>query len=451
VRAPARDPYPQGQPIAVRANDPNETQIQYDLYRIPFSKGQGGAAEPIAGASANGMSNSFPKVSPDGRWIVYVQSRNGLLMRPDSQLYIVPVQGGAARRMRCNTSRMNSWHSFSPNGRWMVFSSKARSPYTQMYVTHIDKDGNDSPAILIANATAANRAVNLPEFVNVKAGGLLDIESPATEFYRLFDLAMDLSRKERYEAAIPAWKNALDLNPEDAKSHNNLGLAFARAGRLTEAIPEYETAVKLDPELVDAQINYGVALTSTGKLDEALGHFQKAAEAGPRSAQAHGNLGAALLERGRAEEAAAECQKALEIDPDYADAQGNLGLALMRTGRLDESLPHFEAAIAALPDSARLQLAYGRVLAEKGRFADAIPHFEAVAESGDPLALGALSSVYASAGRMEDALRAARQGLALATQRNDRDLIQAFQSSIALYEKAAEENSRNPGEAPARP
>jgi len=51
--------------------------------------------------------------------------------------------------------------------------------------------------------------------------------------------------------------------------------------------------------------------------------------------------------------------------------------------------------------------------------------------------LGALSSIYARVGRLEDALRTARQGLALATQRNDRDLIEAFNSSIAIYEKTA--------------
>jgi hypothetical protein len=70
---------------------------------------------------------------------------------------------------------MNSWHSFSPNGRWLVFSSKARSPYTQMYLTHIDASGNDSPAILIDNATAANRAVNIPEFANIPGDGIEDI------------------------------------------------------------------------------------------------------------------------------------------------------------------------------------------------------------------------------------------------------------------------------------
>ena len=78
--------------------------------------------------------------------------------------------------MRANTRLMNSWHSWSPNGRWLVFSSKARSPYTQMYLTHIDEQGNSSPAILIDNATASNRAVNIPEFVNINPDGIDQIE-----------------------------------------------------------------------------------------------------------------------------------------------------------------------------------------------------------------------------------------------------------------------------------
>ena len=176
ARAKAVPPRTPGQEPALRANTMGETPIKYDLYRIPFNDGKGGVPERILGASENGMSNNFPKISPDGRWIVFVQCRNGQLMRPDSQLFIVPFNGGAARRMRAKTSRMNSWHSFSPNGRWMVFSSKARSPYTQMYLTHIDAGGNDSPPIFIDNATAANRAVNIPEFVNIASDGIEDIQ-----------------------------------------------------------------------------------------------------------------------------------------------------------------------------------------------------------------------------------------------------------------------------------
>jgi len=104
-------PYPVGEKKALRANDPNETPIQYNLYRVPFNDGRGGTPEPIAGASNNGMSNNFPKVSPDGRWIVFVQCHNGQLMRPDSQLYIVPFEemcirdsiSGCVRILECGS------------------------------------------------------------------------------------------------------------------------------------------------------------------------------------------------------------------------------------------------------------------------------------------------------------------------------------------------------------
>ena len=51
-RAVARDPFHSGAPKPTYANDPNETQIQYDLYKIPFNEGKGGKAVPVAGASA---------------------------------------------------------------------------------------------------------------------------------------------------------------------------------------------------------------------------------------------------------------------------------------------------------------------------------------------------------------------------------------------------------------
>ena len=47
-RAEARTPYPPGSELALYANDPRETQIQYDLYRIPFNQGRGGQPEPSA-------------------------------------------------------------------------------------------------------------------------------------------------------------------------------------------------------------------------------------------------------------------------------------------------------------------------------------------------------------------------------------------------------------------
>jgi Tol biopolymer transport system component len=126
----------------------------YDLYRIPFNDGKGGTPTPIEGASGDGMSNYFPKYSPDGRWIVFTKSKSYMLLQPDSELWIIPTAGGAARRLRYNTSRMNSWHSWSSNSRRLVFSSKVNGPYTQLFLTHIDDDGNDSPPVLLERFTS---------------------------------------------------------------------------------------------------------------------------------------------------------------------------------------------------------------------------------------------------------------------------------------------------------
>ena len=471
-RAKARDPFPPGGKDPEYANSPDETQIQYDLYRIPFNDGKGGQAEPVRGASENGMSNNFPKVSPDGKWIVFVENKNGLLMRPDSKLYIVPFEGGTARRMNCNMSPMNSWHTFSPNGRWLAFSSKGRSLFTQLFLTHIDEDGHDSPAILVENATAANRAVNIPEFVNVAPDFIQTMNAPATEFYRLFNVAIGLQIKGDMEAAIAEWKTALAMSPDEPAALYNLGVALAVTKHDDEALLTLRKALELKPTDAKTQSGLGIALLRAKQPDEAMVHLQKAIELNPRDAKAQGALGSVLAERGQIQEAIPHFQQALELDPKDADTQnyiavalvragraeaaipflekaleaapdapemhGNLGVILSRQGRFDEAIPHLEKALAGGFDPAETHRALGRALAGKGRFAEAIPHFEAVASPDDPLSLGALSSIYASVGRLEDALRVARQGLAVATQRNDRDLIQAFTTSISLYEKAAQ-------------
>ncbi len=437
ARAEARNPYPDGYTPAEYANDPNETQIQYDLYRVPFNGGKGGTPEPIAGASLNGVSNNFPKVSPDGRWIVFVRCRNGQLMRPDSRLYIIPFKGGEARLMNCNTPLMNSWHSFSPNGRWLVFSSKSRSPFTQMYLTHLDELGNDSPPILIENATATNRAVNIPEFVNISPDGLVKIDAPATEFFRVFDRAVDLTKKHEDEAAVAEWKKAVELNPEEAKAHFNLALILDKQGQLDEAIKHYRTTVSLEPDNVPAYTNLAIALARTGRLDEALENFAKCVDIEPGSAKAHGNLGIALIEKGSVAEGMEHCLKALEIDPDYADAHNSLAMALARSERLDEAIAHLEKAVAINPASFEYQYNIGRFLAAKDRFAEALPHFEqAVNLTGgrDPLSLEMLAAMYYETGRYPEAVGTARRALEIARQQNNEELVTELNTRIALYE-----------------
>ena len=100
--------------------------IQFDIYRIAFNHGKGGLAEPLPGASNNGKSNYYPRYSPDGKWIVFTQSKTGLAIQQDSKLFIMGARGGEAKMMRCNLTRMNSWHTWSPNSRWLANYEKTR-------------------------------------------------------------------------------------------------------------------------------------------------------------------------------------------------------------------------------------------------------------------------------------------------------------------------------------
>ncbi len=445
ARAEAKEPYPPDGKMADYANDPKEVQIQYSLYRVPFNDGKGGEPKPIEGASANGLSNTFPKVSPDGRWIVFVQCRNGQLMRPDSELYIVPARGGRARRMRANMLPMNSWHSFSPNGRWLVFSSKRRSPYTQMYLTHIDEEGNDSPAILIENSTASNRAVNLPEFVNIPQDGLVKISTPAVDMYTKFDEAVELGKKGQYETAIAEWKKIIETDPDDPRVQNNLGTALAWDGRFDEAIPHYEKGLELNPQYHAIHNNLGLALAATGHRDEAILQFRKGLEFYPDSADLHNNLGRTLLAGGQLDEAAAQLTQAVEIDPNLADAQNNLGRVLAAKGQLTDAIAQFEKAVEINPNLLDAQNNLGIALVSTGQLERAKPHFERAVAINPEFAeahcyLGIV--LYYSQGKVQEALAHLREAHRLEPD----DALAMSQMAHALA-ASPEPADRNAGEA----
>jgi Flp pilus assembly protein TadD len=345
-RARAVDPYPPGAAKPEQANDPNETQIQYDLYKIPFNEGKGGKAVPVEGASGNGMSNDFPKVSPDGRWIVWVQNKNGLLMRPDSRLYIVPFEGGKARLMNCNLSLMNSWHTFSPNGHWLAFSSKDRGPYTRLMLTHIDANGNDTPAIIVDDTTAANRAVNIPEFVNAPMDGLEKIDPQATEFYRLFDQAYALMENDQLPEAITVLREAIARNPDDAVTHYVLATALSGNNQESEALEEYRKACALAPANAAFFDHLAVSLALNGHPDEAVEQLQKAIALVPAAPEYRFNLGVLLESRGDNAGTVAAFQKAVELSRGK-NWQGlaELAKAYDKTGRTAEAIEAIKQAL----------------------------------------------------------------------------------------------------------
>jgi tetratricopeptide (TPR) repeat protein len=447
-RAAARDPYPPGYKRAIYANDPNETQVQYDLYKIPFNDGKGGTPERVVGASENGMSNNFPKVSPDGKWIVFVQCKNGLLMRPDSKLFIVPFEGGEARPLESNLPVMNSWHTFNPNGHWLAFSSKSPSLYTHLYLTHIDSQGHASPPIVVENATDANRAVNIPEFVNLGPEGLDHIDTPAIDFYREFDVAQQLQDAHKYTEAVPAWKIAADKDPTDARPYNNMGVALAAVGKTGDAISAYEKSLSMNSDSSHTHNNLGSALAEAGRFDEAKTQIEKALELDADNGAAHVNLGHLLEVTGHRQEAVEQLTFGLQIAPKNADGHNIYGVILAREGKLDEAIAELEQAVVLAPGSAECHYNLGRAFAASNRFSEALSQFEAAAKITafqEPAILQMLAAMYSETGAYQQAATIAKQALDLAEQQQNSELANALRGNLALYQHQAEDHSNSTG------
>ena len=336
-------------------------EFHYDLYRLPFNGGKGGQAEPVKGASANGRSNFFPKFSPDGRWIVFCQAANYMLLQPDSELFIIPA-AGEARRLGCNLGRMNSWHTWSPDGRWLVFSSKAHSDYTQLYLTSITEQGQASPPVWLAHMVAPERAANIPEFVSLAPGSIVKIREQFLDDFSFARAGKQLQLAGEVDQAIQKSRMALSLNPNNVMAHQRLGFLLFHAKKQTrEALEQSQAAVRLEPQNAFAHHDLGVELASSGDLSNAIPHLAEAVRLLPNGYDRQYsaiNMGYALAEAYY--QLKLYAQSVLVIDTvlrhNSRHPQANYLMAMARAslGETDTTSPYFDAAVQAQPRLAQL-------------------------------------------------------------------------------------------------
>ena len=132
----------------------------------------------------------------------------------------------------------------------------------------------------------------------------------------------------RYKEAIASYNKAIDLKPDYAEAHYNLGIALNELGENGEAVNSYNKAIDLKPDHIEAYNNLGVALNALGKHEEAIASYDKAIDLKLDFLEAYNNRGLVLIEQGHNQEAINSFNKAIELKPDYAEAYSNLGIAL---------------------------------------------------------------------------------------------------------------------------
>ena len=409
--------------------------FHFDLYRIPFNGGKGGRAEPLKGASENGRSNFFAKYSPDGKWIVYCQANSFMLLQPDSELYIIPAEGGTARRLEANLGRMNSWHSWSPNGKWLVFSSKANTPYTQLFLTHIDEAGHSTPPVSLAHLSKPDRAANIPEFVNLPRDAIAAIEGTFVDDESFMRTAKENTDNGDFEGAAEFYLKALGINPKNSQAHAYLGGLLLNQGRFKEAREHLERALKLNPKDSVAHFNLGNILATEQRYDKALSSWKKAVQSAPDLIDAYNNMGIVLFSLGREDDAEEIMERGIAANPKSAEARSNLGRLLYSMGRRAEAVTAWQEAVK-LDDMYfdAHQILSARMVEERN-FPSAIEHLKAAlrVRPKDIHCLMALASSYAETGDKRRAVETIGRALRLAKDEGDEEIEEECQTRLRQY------------------
>ncbi len=418
-------------------------KFMYDLYRIPFNDGKGGEAEPVEGASNNGMSNYFAKFSPDGKWIVFCRAKSFMLLQPDSELYIIPAEGGEARRLRANTARMNSWHSWSPNGKWLVFSSKAHSVYTQLFLTHIDEQGRSTPSVVLENFTEQERAANIPEFVNVEPGAIRKIRGQFMDDVNYLRAGDAFRDQGDFRNAARLYREALEVNPDNPQVHTNLGLCLLNEGKREEAKTHFLRAIELRPDLAVAHCNLGMILRGQNKLPEAAKALRKAIRSDPEFAVAHLHLGALLLAIGELEDAKSHLSEAVRLNPQDPYGHFNLAMAFRRGGDSLQTATHLSRTLEQDPKfvPALVSLALIRATSRDETLRNGEEAVQLatraceLSRNQNPEATYALAAAYAEIGRFSDAVSASERAIHAAREGGNMGLANAIQKSLQFYRR----------------
>jgi Tol biopolymer transport system component len=169
-----------------RAKQTNDTsdnpRIKYDLVRKQFDQTDFsfGKAEILFNADSINKSVSFPKISPDGQYLVFTLHNNGnfSIWHKEADLYLLDIPSGKVSHLDINSTETESYHSWSSNSKWLVFSSKRGDGLTaRPYFSYFGKDGNFAkPFVLPQKDPTLYRNLvktfNRPEFVSgeIKAG-----------------------------------------------------------------------------------------------------------------------------------------------------------------------------------------------------------------------------------------------------------------------------------------
>lgn len=172
--------------------------MKYNLVSIAFNPVTGtfgNTTDTLHHAARTGRSASFPRVSPDGKYLLYTTSGYGnfSIWHKDADLRLLNLATHQVDSLhQVNSADVESYHSWSSNSRWFVFSSRRMDGlYTRPYICHIDENGVTGKPFLLPQKSPdyylySLFSFNIPEFIKGKI---------STSTYRLIEVSKEGSKK----------------------------------------------------------------------------------------------------------------------------------------------------------------------------------------------------------------------------------------------------------------
>jgi tetratricopeptide (TPR) repeat protein len=166
------------------------------------------------------------------------------------------------------------------------------------------------------------------------------------------NLGNALKEQQRFEEAVDSYDAALALRAEDPDTYYNRGIALQALRRQEDALASYDRALALNASDIQAWNNRAVVLKDLKRHFEALQSVNRALALDAANVEAHNNRGNILNDFDDAEGALQAYDVALELFPAYADAWYNRGRALQTLERLEEAVQAYGKAIELNPQLA---------------------------------------------------------------------------------------------------
>jgi len=199
-------------------------------------------------------------------------------------------------------------------------------------------------------------------------------------------------------AAETALRTAIELDPEHARSHVNLGRVLIEAERHEEALAQLDVALGLDNVPADAYRVLGNALLGIGDIQKAVELYEFALALDPDDAWSMNNLGLALIRADEFDAALSPLARAIQLEDNNPTFHNNLGVALERSGHAGQALAAYENALMADPTYEKSAVSLARIesIAESGsaRGSDAVAYGDRGENPGEGIDLEALAAEF---------------------------------------------------------